>query len=84
MKLFKIKKQNKNIFCGNIIASFHVARKYSLVQRVLLHLGDEVPAHGEEEEAVVEGERGGGPARDGDADAHHVAEVEVLRHERVD
>ena len=55
-----------------------------LVQRVLLHLRDQVPRHGEEEEAEVEGETGGGASRDGDADAHDVAQVEVLRHEGVE
>ena len=43
-----------------------------------------IPRHGEEEEAEVEGETGGGASRDGDADAHDVAQVEVLRHEGVE
>ncbi len=55
-----------------------------LVERVLLHLGDEVPGHGEEQEAVAEGECGGRAAGDGDAHAHHVAQVEVLGQVRVD
>ena len=43
-----------------------------------------IPRHGEEEEAEVEGEARGGASRDGDADAHDVAQVEVLRHEGVE
>ena len=55
-----------------------------LVQAVLLELGDEVPGHGEEEEAVAEGERGRRSSRDGDADSHHVTQVQMLGHVRVD
>ena len=43
-----------------------------------------IPRHGEEEEAEVEGETRSGPSGDGDADAHDVAQVEVLRHEGVE
>ena len=31
--------------------------------------------HRQKEDGVVEGESGGGPAGDGDADAHHVTQV---------
>ncbi len=51
---------------------------------MLLHLCDEVPAHGEEEDTVVEGKGGGGASRDGNPHAHDVTQVKMLRHERVD
>ncbi len=39
--------------------------------------------HREEEDGVVEGQRGRGTAGDGDADAHDVSQVQVLSHEGV-
>jgi len=49
-----------------------------LVQRVLLHFGDEIPRHCQEEKAVAEREAGRGPSGDGDSSAHHVTQVQML------
>ncbi|CAN7998629.1 unnamed protein product, partial [Ixodes pacificus] len=54
-----------------------------LLERELSDLGDQVAAHGEQQQGVAERQRGGRAPRDGDADAHHVPQVHVLRHVRV-
>ena len=51
---------------------------------MLFHLCYQVSGHGQEEQAVVEGQGGRRASRDGDADAHDVPEVEVFRHEGVE
>ena len=55
-----------------------------LVQRHLLHLGDQVPAHGQQQEAVAERQGGRRTASEGDTHTHHVTKVKVLSHKRVD
>ena len=54
-----------------------------LVQRTLLELGQQIPGHGEEKDAVVEGECRGATAGHGYSHAHDVTKVGVLRHVRV-
>nr|CAD7199333.1 unnamed protein product [Timema douglasi] len=54
-----------------------------LLHGELLQLGQQVPRHGQQEEAVAEREGGRGASGDGDTHAHDVAQVRVLGHERV-
>ena len=54
-----------------------------LLDGVFFEFGQKVARHGQQEETVAEGEGGRRSASDGDADAHDVAQVRVLRHERV-
>lgn len=54
-----------------------------LLETEVLELGDEVPGHREQKQRVAEGQGSGGAPRDGDAHAHDVSEVGVLRHEGV-
>ena len=54
-----------------------------LLNGKLLQLGQEVPGHGQQQQTVAEGERGGRSSGDGDAHAHDVAQIRVFGHERV-
>ena len=55
-----------------------------LLQGHLSDAGDEVPTHGQQEDRVAERQGGRRTASEGDAHAHHVTEVHVLREIRVD
>ena len=48
---------------------------YVLVEGPLLHLSDEVPGDGEQQQAVAEGEGGGRAPGHRDPDTHHVPQV---------
>ena len=54
-----------------------------LLDGELFEFGERVARHGEQQEGVAERHGVGRAARDGDADAHDVAQVRVLGHERV-
>ena len=70
--------QSANLVEGNVRIQRNV-----LLDGKFLEFGQEVARHGQQEEGVVEGEGGSRSASDGDAHAHNVSQVRVLRHERV-
>ena len=49
-----------------------------LVEGPLLHLGDQVPAHSQQEETVAEGERGGCSSCDCYSNTHNVTQVSAI------
>lgn len=54
-----------------------------LLDGELLELGEEVTRHGDQQQAVAEGEGSGGPTSHSDTHAHDVPQVCVLCQERV-
>lgn len=54
-----------------------------LLDGELLELGEEVPRHGDQQQAVAEGEGSGRPTSHSDTHAHDVPQVCVLCQERV-
>lgn len=69
---------------GDNLVELHVrVERDELLQGALAHLGDEVAAHGEQQNGVTEGQRGRRSPRERYSGSHDVPKVHVFSEVRV-